>query len=98
MMRHAGLNARECWIGTRDIPYSYSEVYAPIVDNHMITAYNYKGTWLFLDPTDEFVPFGYPSGFIQGKEALIGLPNTQFTLQKVPVMHAEANFVAITDT
>jgi len=98
MMRHAGLNARECWIGTRDIPYAYEEVYTPFVDNHMITAYNYQGTWLFLDATDEFVPFGYPSSFIQGKEALIGLAEGKFTLQRVPIMPAMSNAVAITDT
>jgi hypothetical protein len=98
MMRYAGLNARECWIGTRDIPYSYEEVYTPFVDNHMITAFNYQGTWLFLDATDEFVPFGYPSSFIQGKEALIGLPEGKYTLQRVPEVAAKNNAVTITDT
>lgn len=98
MMRYAGLNARECWIGTRDIPYSYQEVYTPFADNHMITAFNHDGRWLFLDPTDEFVPFGYPSSFIQGKEALIGLPEGSYTLQSVPVVEASKNGVLISDT
>ena len=98
MMRYADMDARECWIGTRDIPYSYEEIYTPFVDNHMITAYNYKGTWYFLDPTDEYVPFGYPSSFIQGKEALIGLPDNQYTLQRVPVIQANANMVGVSDT
>ncbi len=98
MMRHAGMDARECWIGTRDIPYSYAEIYTPFVDNHMITAYRYDNRWYFLDPTDEYVPFGFPSAFIQGKEALIGLPNKTFTLEHVPKMAAEANVVAVFDT
>jgi hypothetical protein len=98
MMRHAGLNARECWIGTRDIPYTYAENYTPFVDNHMITAYNYQGTWYFLDPTDEYVPFGYPSGFIQGKEALIGLGDGNFTVQNVPVVDAMHNRTTLVDT
>ena len=98
MMRYAGLDARECWIGTRDIPYSYADIYTPFVDNHMITAYHYQDKWYFLDPTDEYVPFGYPSSFIQGKEALIGLPNGEYSLQKVPVVPASVNVVAMADT
>lgn len=98
MMRHAGLNARECWIGTRDIPYAYNDIYSPIVDNHMITAYNHQGKWYFLDPTDEYVPFGYPSSFIQGKEALIGLPNQEYQLENVPIVAPSLSVIGVTDT
>jgi hypothetical protein len=64
----------------------------------MITAYNHQGTWYFLDPTDEYVPFGYPSGFIQGKEALIGLGDDDFTLQNVPIIDAMHNRTTLVDT
>jgi hypothetical protein len=98
MMRHAGLDAHECWIGTRDIPYTYTENYTPFVDNHMITAYKHNNTWYFLDATDEFIPFGYPSAFIQGKEALIGIDKENYVLETVPVMSPPASKTTIIDT
>ena len=97
MMRHAGLDAHECWIGTRDIPYTYTENYTPFVDNHMITAYKHNNTWYFLDATDEFIPFGYPSAFIQGKEALIGIDKENYVLETVPVMSPPASKTTIID-
>ena len=98
MMRHAGLDAHECWIGTRDIPYTYTENYTPFADNHMITAYRHENNWYFLDATDEFVPFGYPSAFIQGKEALIGIDKKNYLLETVPVMGPTASKTTIIDT
>jgi len=38
MLNHAGVPAYYTWIGTRALPYDYTEVHLPIVDNHMITA------------------------------------------------------------
>ncbi|MDX5448463.1 MAG: DUF3857 domain-containing protein [Bacteroidota bacterium] len=98
MMRTAGLDARECWIGTRDIPYSYMDVYTPYSDNHMITALQLNGEWLFLDPTDDYVPFGFPSSFIQGKEAMIRNGEDGPLIQKVPKMGSSANRSRIVDT
>ncbi len=37
LLKLAGLNAYFTWIGTRDIPYDYTEVPLPITDNHMIS-------------------------------------------------------------
>ena len=89
MLNHVGVKSYHAWIGTRDRPYSYAEVPTPIVDNHMITASIIENDTLFLDATDSYVPFGMPSGFTQGKEALIGIDAANFVIKKVPVSKAE---------
>ena len=91
MLEIAGLDGQLTWIGTRDIPYSYHQVPTPMVDNHMIAAVKLDGKWIFLDATDELVPFGFPTSMIQGKEALIGLGEKQFELVKVPIIPKEEN-------
>ncbi len=40
MLHMAGVNnAYHTWIGTRDLPFKYTEFPTPIVDNHMIATY-----------------------------------------------------------
>ena len=39
MLKIANIKAYHTWIGTRDLPYKYSEVPTPLVDNHMIATY-----------------------------------------------------------
>lgn len=89
MLNHVGIEAYHTWIGTRDRPYSYYEVPTPIVDNHMITAAVINGETIFLDATDSYVPFGMPSSFIQGKEALIGISDSEYKIIKVPIQDKE---------
>lgn len=84
-------NVNFTWIGTREIPYTYNELPTPAVDNHMIASYiNPNGTIIYLDATDANIPFGLPSPFIQGKEALIAQGNT-YKLAKVPEISADIN-------
>lgn len=90
LMREAGLDARLAWVGTRDLPYRYGDVPTPMADNHMVAALRLDGAWTFVDPTDDFLGFGLPSAFIQGKEALVGLGEAH-ALVPVPVPPAEAN-------
>lgn len=89
MLNHVGIEAYRTWIGTRDRPYTYSQVPTPMVDNHMITTAIIEGETIFLDGTDSYVPFGMPSAFTQTKEALLGINNTTFKLITVPVQKAE---------
>jgi hypothetical protein len=95
MLNHVGVEAYHTWIGTRDRPYSYYEVPTPVVDNHMITAAIIDGTTIFLDATDSYVPFGMPSSFIQGKEALLGISKDEYRIIKVPVQEKEINHTVI---
>lgn len=81
-----------CWIGTREIPYSYTELATPAVDNHMIAAYKKDDEYIFLDATDRETRYGLPTSFIQGKEALIN-NGKEFKIVKVPVIDAKKNQV-----
>jgi len=96
MLKLSGLNACFTWIGTRSIPYTYSEVPLPITDNHMICAVKIDNEWIFLDATDPNCIFGMPTNGIQDKEALISISPEKFELTKVPVMPAATS--SITDS
>ena len=91
MLQIAGLDGNITWIGTRRIPYDYSEVPTPLVDNHMILSFDDGGETLFLDATGRHVPYGYPTPFIQGKEALISYGKGSMKIKRVPVMEANKN-------
>jgi len=95
MLKIAGIEkAYPTWIGTRDIPYRYSEFPTPYVDNHMIATYvSPAGKYYFLDATDKFATFGYPSSMTQGKEALISVGTDQFELKEVPVIEPDGNLI-----
>lgn len=94
MLQLAGVKAYHTWIGTRDLPYKYSELPTPMVDNHMIATYISKnGDYYFLDATSDHTPFGLPSSMIQGKEALIGMDAKHYEVKTVPVITREKNFM-----
>jgi len=86
LLNQAGIPCYPVWIGTRDIPYSYSEVPTPQSDNHMIAAVNVKDQWVFLDGTSVHLEYGMPTSMIQGKEGLIGISKDSFKIVKVPEM------------
>ncbi|WP_296618696.1 DUF3857 domain-containing protein [Marivirga sp.] len=90
MLHHADIEAYFTWVGTRDIPYSYSEFATPSVDNHMIATYIHDGRYYYLDATAQFSPFELPSSMIQGKEVLISFGDT-FQIEKVPEIDKKAN-------
>lgn len=90
MLSFAGLNSHLVWIGTRSRPYSYSDVPTPLVDNHMIAAIELNNEVIFLDATGKYVPFGYPTSFVQGKEAMVSFGETHKII-KVPIVTADKN-------
>lgn len=97
MLGIAGIDAYLTWIGTRSIPYTYSELSTPSVDNHMIATYfDSKGTPYFLDATDKYISFGDPASHIQGKEALVSLSPTEYKVIEVPIRDKE--FTNMIDT
>ncbi|MBS1638126.1 MAG: DUF3857 domain-containing protein [Bacteroidetes bacterium] len=93
MSHLAGINVYHAWIGTRDIPYVYSEFSAPVCANHMIAAYEYDGKYIFLDATSKLNVFGMPTSMIQGKEAFVGINDSEYRLLKVPVIDQSLNYV-----
>jgi hypothetical protein len=91
MMQHAGIKAYFTWIGTRDIPYDYTSLPSPLVDNHMIATYISKDIPYFLDATAQYSPFEFPSSMIQGKQALIALDEANYKIVRVPEVAREKN-------
>ena len=96
MLNYAGVPAYYTWIGTRSLPYDYTEVHLTIVDNHMITAVRLDTGYIFLDGTDAHCVFGAPSGHIQGKQALIGINDKEYKIVRVPELARESS--RLTDT
>ena len=91
LLNIVGVKAYYTWIGTRHIPYKYTDVFLPISNNHMISTANIDGNWLFLDGTDPNCIFGFPSIGIQGKQALLSINNSEYKLLEVPVIDASKN-------
>jgi len=85
LLKSQYIDAYLVWIGTRDLPYKYTQLASTLVDNHMITAIKINGEFIFLDGTANNLKFGLPSPFIQGKEAMISLGNcNDYKIEVVP--------------
>jgi transglutaminase-like putative cysteine protease len=97
MLRMAGIKAYYTWIGTRSLPYYYSEVPLPMVDNHMIAAASINNEWVFLDGTDPHAKYGMPPSSIQDKDAMIAINDNEFKIIRVPVT-AAAKSLAVDST
>lgn len=91
MLQMAGLQAFYTWIGTNDIPYKYSQVPLPIVDNHMISTLLINGRWFFLDGTSPYSTLQLPPASIQGKEALVAITKDSFAVITVPIAKPSIN-------
>ncbi len=96
MLRYAGLKAEFTWIGSRQLPYRYSEVPLPITDDHMICALELDGKTIFLDATDSYIAFETPASHIQGKEAFIVSSPDQYKIITVPT--ADPGYSLFDDT
>jgi len=93
MLNHAGIEAHYTWIGSRKLPYKYTELPSASVDNHMIATYIKDGEYYFLDATGQYQPFGLPTSMIQGKQALIAYDKDRYEIKEVPVMRKEDNIM-----
>lgn len=91
MLNHAGIDAHYTWIGSRDLPYKYTELPTASVDNHMIATYVKDGQYYFLDATGQYQPFGLPTSMIQGKQALIAFDKDRYEIREVPEIAKESN-------
>ncbi len=96
MCRHAGIPAYFTWIGTRSKPYTYEETPLPLVDNHMICAIKPADKWILLDGTHSLIPYAEIPYNLQGKEAMIGIDEKNYTIITVPETNADEH--GYTDT
>ena len=98
MLRLAGVKAYHTWIGTRKLPYKYSEIPSPSNDNHMICVAEADGKRYVLDGTGKYTPLGYVTEFIQGKEALLLKEDGTCEVYTIPVMAKEKSVESDTIT
>lgn len=96
MINLAGVPAYFTWIGTRDLPYSFSDLPLPLVSNHMICAIKLNDKFVFLDGTDPTCVFGSPSYAIQDKEAMVAISDKEYRIVKVPAVEKTVNMLADT--
>lgn len=94
MLSAIGADVSFAWIGTRNLPYKYSEFPSTIVDNHMIAVYrSSSGKPFFLDGTTLYHTMDLPPIGIQGKECLVSRGPDNFDLLTVPIAPAKANAI-----
>lgn len=96
MQNAAGVPAYFTWIGTRDLPYKFSQTPLPLVSNHMICTIKLNDKYIFLDATDPTCVFGMPSAGIQDKEAMLAISDKEYKVLKVPTIAKDRN--SLTDT
>lgn len=95
MLKSLGIPSSITWVGTRNIPYSYTENPTLATDNHMILTYFRNGKPQILDPTNDFGSFNRAPYYLQGKQALIGLTDSTFEVYDIPVVPASENMSAV---
>lgn len=91
MLHIAGIEGYYAWIGTRDLPYKYTEVPLPIVDNHMISVAKIEGQWYFLDGTAPHALINLPPPHLQGKQTLVAIDENKYEILTVPTQDEAVN-------
>ena len=93
MLKHAGFDARLCWIYTGNTCYSRS-IPSIAVDNHMICAVYLNNSYIFLDPTVNYSPLFEINEGIQGKEGMVENGN-RYIICQIPATSYGDNLLMI---
>lgn len=91
MIRSIGEKASLASLGTRDLPYKYSNFPSIACANHMVAVWWNKDKPMILDGTSRHNKLEDVPAFIQGKECIIGMGNGQYQLFEIPVAEAKNN-------
>lgn len=86
MLKSVNVKAHIAWIGSRDLPFKYTDFPSSIADNHMIAVYFENDVPYFLDATSSFQPIQYPTSFILGKEAFVLKNKHEYQVVNVPIL------------
>jgi len=89
MLIIAGYKARLSWLGTKHIAYSY-DIPSLAVDNHMICTLFLDCNKVYLDPTEDFIPYRNIAERIQGKQIMIE-DGDSYILEVIPEFGSSAN-------
>jgi len=94
MLKSQGLKASYSWIGTRDIPYKFSDFATSFNFNHMIAVWwDDNNNSVILDGTTHHHPLEDIPSFIQGKECLIENGPDNYKVYTIPVASPLKNTV-----
>lgn len=86
LMKAQNINAGFAWVGTRDLPYRYSDFPSLYADNHMIAIWwKSEDQPVILDGTTLYHNLYEIPAFIQGKECLISVDSSDFRIYEIPV-------------
>jgi hypothetical protein len=92
LLKPYNLHAMPAWVGTRSLPYNYTELPSLATDNHAINVFeDAAGKVYFLDPTSTGLSMNFPSSFIQGKQCLVYETDEKYRLLEIPVVQAADN-------
>jgi hypothetical protein len=96
LLKPYNLHVMPAWVGTRSLPYKYTELTSLAADNHAVNIYeDTDGKIYFLDPTSTGLNIRFPSGFIQGKQCLAYENDDKYRILEAPVMPPQDNIVDI---
>jgi len=91
MLKPYNLDVMPAWVGTRILPYKYTE-FAGIPTNHLINTFEDKnGKIYFLDPTSTGLSINLPSNPTQGKQCLSYLSDDTCRILEIPVVSPQNN-------
>jgi hypothetical protein len=94
MLKSQGLKASYAWIGTRDIPYKFSDFATGFNINHMIAVWwDDNNNPAILDGTSHHRALEDIPSFIQGKECLIENGPDKYIVYTIPVASPVRNIV-----
>lgn len=86
MIHAVGLKSSLAWVGTRTLPYKYSEFPAVLNSNHMIAIWwDEQSKPVILDGTTLFHNLGEIPSTIQGKQCIIEKGPDDFQLYQIPL-------------
>jgi len=92
LLKPYNLRVMPAWVGTRSLPYKYSEIPSISVDNHAINVFeDQDGKRYFLDPTSTGLSIRYPSEFIQGKQCLVYENDEKYSVLEIPIVESSEN-------
>jgi len=96
MLKPYHLHVMPTWIGTRSLPYKYTELPNISTDNHLINVFEDQDNKIyFLDPTSKGLNIRFPSNSIQGKQCLIYQDDTTYRILDIPILPAQNNIIDI---
>ena len=91
MIRSIGQKASLASVGTRELPYKYSEFPSICCANHMVAVWWKDNNPLILDGTSTHNRIEDIPAFIQGKECIINLGDGKYHLFEIPISDASSN-------